>query len=472
LQKADVARPEDFPNAPPLHELLAEIPAPRRKEYTLDNGLRVVVLPNDEVPFVSAMLGLKNGPWTEDPDMPGVASMALALLTKGTENYSADELAEKVERNALTLSGRAGASGASEMDVGSVSATALADKTELALELMAEVVRRPTFPEDEVEVFRKQRMLQLKIREEDPRHIAMRELRRRVFGDHPYARYAAGELADVRRVQRGDVAAWWQANARPENAVLYVAGDVKPGKARKWAQAAFADWTAQEPARDRTYPPIPAREATHIYLVDHPGAVQSQIRLGQTSLTRTDPGYFVSRVYTQILGGGFNSRINRVIRIERGLTYGAWGYIEPQMDAGFFSCGTFTKTESTAEALKGVLEVIDSMQSDPPAGAELAEAKSYLVGSFPRGLETPRAVMTQQWIIDAYGLPEDYLQQAMDAYNAVETADLESLAAERIDPEKLTVVVVGDAETLEEPLAAIAPVTVVKDAMTQTAAME
>lgn len=465
LQKAGVVRPDDFPTAPPLHALLAEIPKPRRKEYTLENGLRVVVLPNGEVPFVSAMLGLRNGPWTEDPQRPGVASMALALLTKGTANYSAEELAETVERNALTLSGRAGASGSSEMDVGSVSATALADKTELALELLAEVVRRPTFPDGEVEVFRKQRMLQLKIREEDPRHIAMRELRQRVFKDHPYARYAAGELADVKEVQRDDVAAWWKANARPEKAVLYVAGDVRPRKARKWAEAYFGDWQPEAPAPGTAYPPVPEREATHIYLIDHPGAVQSQIRLGQTSLTRTDPGYFVSRVYTQILGGGFSSRINRVIRIERGLTYGAWGYIEPQMDAGLFSCGTFTKTESTAEALQGLLEVVQSMALDPPAGEELAEAKSYLVGSFPRGLETPRDVMTQQWIIDAYGLPEDYLQRAMDAYNAVTTGDLETLAAERIDPERLTIVVVGDAAALEEPLGAIAPVTVVRDAI-------
>ncbi|MCP4643119.1 MAG: insulinase family protein [bacterium] len=470
--KEAVNRPDTLAETPPIADLLKSLPMMESVERTLDNGLRVVVVPNREVPFVTVKLGLKHGAWTEDPSTPGVASLAFQMLTKGTEVHTAAEMAELIEYNALTLSGGATSYGRESIDVGEVTATALADKFALAVELMAEVVRQPTFPKDELDILREQRRLSLSVREKDPAYQADRELGRQLYGSHPYARPVEGTLADVDRADCDAVKAWWREHARPEHAVLYIAGDVKPWKAFRQVRKRFGGWTGTGSAQEVAIEETPARQATHIYVVDRPGAVQSQIRVGQKSISRHDPDYHVSRVYSHILGGGFNSRMNRVVRIEKGLTYGAWGYILPRRFTGEFMCATFTKTETTAEAVSAVLGVIESMATDPPAGEELDSAKSYLVGSFAGQLETPEDSLAYRWIIDVYDLPDDYLQQAMTAYGEVTADDIARVANEIVDSEAMTIVVVGDAAAVRESLEAIAPVTVIEGKPSELASAE
>lgn len=459
--KQDVKRPASFPDKPPMHPLLEELPEPKIRERTLENGLKVVVLPNHEVPFVTIALGLKKGAWTEDPKKPGVASLALGTLTKGTENYTAAELAEAIESNALTLEGSAAFGGQPTMDVGSVTATALSDKAGIAMELLGEVVLRPTFPEEEIDIAKEQLRLELSVKERDSRYLASRELRRRLYGDHPYGRSPKGESGDIDRIAPEDLSAWWKQEARPTDAVLYFAGDIKPRQAWKLAEEYLGAWDPEPASKSPTFPPLPERKDTHIYLVDNPGAVQSEIRLGQLSVTRQDPLYHQARVYAQIYGSGFDSRLNKEIRVKRGLTYAVWGYFDPSLASGEFITATFTKTPTTADTVQGLLEVIRGMATDPPTTEELDGARSYLVGSFAKQLETPQDVLVYQWLIEYANLPSDYLQQALDAYRQTTKEQVELVAREVVDPDKLTIVVVGDAEKIREGLESIAPVTVV-----------
>jgi zinc protease len=453
--KANAKRPDDYPKEPPFQSLLEEIPPAEMVKRTLDNGLQVVVVPNHEVPFATAMLGMKYGAWAENPDMPGAASMALAMLTKGTEHYSADQLAEIVEFNALTLAGDA------DMDVASVSATGLADKIGMALDLMSDVVRRPTFPEQEFNLLKQQRIVSLSISEEDPGYLADRELRRQVYGNHPYARTVTGESADVKKLELPVCVEWWKTYARPDAAILYVAGDVDPQQVFDLVGKNFGDWKAEGALPEPKLPAIPPHQPTHIYLVDNPGAVQSQIRVGQTSITRGDPYYHAARVYTQIFGGSFGSRLNEVIRVQKGLTYGAGGGFMPYRFSGTYMGHTFTKTPTTAETVQALIDVVKSMQSKPPTDAELSVAKSYLVGSFPSQLETPQDRVAFQWTIDYNKLPQDYLNQALQGYRKTTSKDLEHIASAIVKPEELAVVVVGDAKAVQADLEKIAPVTVV-----------
>ncbi len=455
--KADAVLPSDWPRTPPENELLDELPEVEKVERTLENGLKVVVVPNREVPFATAMLGLKYGVWAEDPAHPGAANMALATLTKGTENYTAAELAEELEFNALTLDGSAG------MDVSSVSATGLADKMELALKLMAEVVLRPTFPESEFEILRQQLLSSLSIREQDPNYLADRQLRKALYGEHPYARTVAGETRDVEALPLEAVKAYWARYARPDSAILYVAGDVEPERVFDWAEQYLGEWKAEGEAPKPELPTLPDNEATRIYLVDMPGAVQSQIRVAQKSITRGHPYYHPAMVYTQVFGGSMNSRLMDTIRVKRGLTYGAGGGFRPSLFTGTFTGHTFTKTPTTAETVEALLDVIRSMKQQPATEEELAEAKAYLIGGFPAQLETPQDVTSYEWIIDYFGLPEDYLNQALQGYRQTTTEDILHVAQEIVDDEKLTIVVVGDASQIREGLEKIAPVTVVTE---------
>jgi len=455
--KEGIQRPDWFPTEPPVADLLEDIPDVPIAEKVLDNGLKVVVVPNDEVPFANVTLGLKYGAFAENPDIPGSASMALNMLTKGTENYTAAELAEKIEFNALTLDGSA------TMDEATVSATALTDKLPMAVELLAEVVLRPTFPNDELDILKEQLKNNLAVQSNDPRYLASRELDRRLYADHPYARDVRGELDDVDTITRKAIRSWWSTYARPDEAVLYFSGDVSPEEVFALAEKHLGSWKAKGDSPNLELPDPPQIDERKIYLVNTPGAVQSQIRVGQiTALNRDNPDYHKARVFTQIYGGGFNSRLNSVIRVERGLTYGASGYFVGKRFNGQFLSQTFTKTETTAETVQAIFDVIDSMRNDPPDAAEIGDAKSYLAGQFPEDLETPQDMAQYQWLIEYNGLPRDYLNQALKGYKATEVDDITRIATDYLDLDKMVIVVTGDVEKVKESLEKIAPVEVIE----------
>ncbi len=459
LLKSDVVRPTDYPRTPPIKPLSEALPKARIIRRKLNNGLNVVLVPNNEAPFVTLMLGLREGAWTEPSDTPGVASAALEMITKGTQNYTAEELAEILDFNALTLRGAAEANGRPSMDVGQVSATALSDKFPLAMELLAETVRRPTFPEQETAIMMEQRRLNLSVRERDPRYIADRTTYRTLYKSHPYARAVTGSLTDIDRLSSEALRTWWFRHARPEACTLYVAGDVTPREAWAIARKYFGDWKSEEKTELPVFE-VPPREPMKISLVDIPGAVQSQIRVAQTTITRGHPDYHNARVFSQVFGSDFNSRLNRVLRVERGLTYSVWGMFVPQRDSGEFYCSTFTKTESTSETVQALLDVIKDMRSSPPTPDELDSAKSALVGGFAKQLETPQDFLEYQWMMEYNGLPKDYLKQALHAYKVASADDMLRVAQTLLDPAALQIVVVGDAQKTKTDLESIAPVEV------------
>ncbi|MFP4172351.1 MAG: M16 family metallopeptidase [Candidatus Hydrogenedentota bacterium] len=455
--KAEVTEPDHIPDEPPMADLISELPETEVEETELDNGLRLAVIEDDRLPYVQMKLGLRYGAWAEDPETPGAASMAMAMLTRGTENYTASELAEQLEYNAISLSGSA------DMDTATVNASGLSDKIETAFELMAEVVRRPTFPEEEFKTVQRQRISSRSVDEEDPGYLADRALRQQLFEGHPYARSPRGELEDIEALTAETARDWWETYMRPDAAVLYVAGDVTTERARELAEAEFGGWEAEGERPPVELPGIPEKEDTQIYVVDRPGSVQSQIRVGQPTITRGHPDYHKAQVFTQVYGASSASRLFQVVRAERGLTYGVRGLIRPQLKAGNFWTYTFTQTANTAETLASVLEVLDSMREEPPTDEELESARSYLMGNLPTQMESLEDVVNYQWIFDYYDQPRDYLQKALEEYQETTREDVMRIAEEVIDPDSLCIVVVGEADAFLDDLKEIAPVTVVEE---------
>ena len=446
-------RPADFPPKAPAAEVLATRPATPHQRKTLPNGLKVLVVPNKAKPYVSIELGLLNGAWTEAK--PGTASMALGMLTRGSAHHSEKELAEELETYAISLGGGA------DTDSSSVNAGCLPEHVERALNLMAEVVLTPTFPPEEFEKLRKQVRTSLAISAAEPSFKAGRELRRRLYGNHPYARTATGELEDVKALAVKDLAGWWGTFARADQAVLIFAGDVEPERAFALAETAFGSWKAAGPKPEITLPAFPAPEATRIYLVDHPG-VQSQIRVGQLAIKRDDPRYPVARVVSDYFGGAFNSRLNEVIRVQKGLTYGAGGGFSASRFAGEFAIHTFSKTESTAEAVQAVFDELRRLREEGPTAKELDDTKSYFVGSFAGKRETPQAVAGDLWLIESEGLRADHFERTLEQVSKTDAATCLELARQAVDPAKVVVVVVGNAAKIQKDLEKIASVTIVK----------
>jgi zinc protease len=391
-------------------------------------------------------LGISYGAWTET--RPGTASLAAAMITKGSAHHTAAELAEELEFHAISLGASA------TLDMATVFASCVSDKFDRSLRLLSEVVQTPKFPEDELDILRQQTMMGLMIQSKTPEYQADRELRRRLFGEHPYSRTATGEAADVQARKAGELREWWSSYVVPETSILYIAGDVTSAAAMEQAKAVFEDWrpSPPRPVVSARMPPSPS--STRIYLVDRPGSVQSQIRVGHLGITREHPDYFNALVLSQIFGGAFNSRLNKAIRVDKGLTYGARGGFRAERFAGTFTISTFTKTPATAEALQIILNEIDRITTQPPEPEELAQARSYMIGSFAGDRETPGATVNDLWLIHYARLPHDYFRRYFNGVRQATEESVQLAAKSLIRKDQLAIVVVGEAESIRALLKA------------------
>ncbi len=450
--KAGAKRPEGFAEAPPVAPPLNVKIDLSGSLNTLDNGLTVVIIENHEVPFVSFSLRLDAGAYTDDADAPGTASMATAMVTRGTFARDAEALAAELEHNGISLS-----SGASH-DAASVDVSCVTGQIDRAMRLMAEVVQVPRFDAGEFNTLRNQTATGMAIAEKTPSVMADRTFSHALWGDHPYGRPAEGTSDDLKKLTSEGLADWWTTFVRPETSTLYVSGDVTPEQALKLSERYLGDWEADGESIDRPLPATTPSDKLQIKLVDRGGAVQSEIRAGHQGITRRHPFHAAGVVMTQVFGGAFNSRLNASIRVEKGLTYGARGGLSSQRFGGEFKVGTFTKTPKTAETVRAVIEEVERMLTDPLTDEELNSAVSYLAGSFAGSLETPQSVASRLWTLRLNGLPDDYWNTYLARIGAMESDDVAQAVAELLDPEHMVVVVVGDANEIQDDLEEIAEV--------------
>jgi zinc protease len=450
-----VQRPEQFPKTAPTTQ---DVEASFDLDYEralLPNGLNVLVVSNHEVPFVSVNLGLVNGAWTEDK--PGTAMMTLSMLTRGTATYDEASLAEELERHAISLGGSA------DIDTATVSMNCTTEQLGRGMELLAEVVLNPTFPQDEFDKLLQQKITELNIKGQDPGYLAAKHLNEILFDQHPYARTADGTVEGLKQLNARDLKEWWVRFGRPEKATLIFAGDITKQKAVELAKQYLGDWNIAAPIPMMKLAAIPEPKPTTVYIVNRPGSAQAQISVGQLGITRRQqPDYFVSLLASTYFGGSFHSRLNENIRVKRGLTYGAWGGFRAQNLAGTFEVSTFTKNESVAETIRVILEQIDEFRAVEPTDNEFYDTRSFFIGSFAGQRETPQDVARDLWLIESQGLGKDYFKKLFKTLDKATKQDCSELAQKTIDPDSLAIVIIGDAEKLKEPLAEIAPVQVIE----------
>lgn len=453
--RGNSVRPADYPQSAPIVKSNIGSIKPEFFSEKLANGLTVMVVPNKEVPFVTVQLGIKYGAWTDE--MPGTCSMTMSLLDKGTGKYSAGQLAEKLDSQAISITTSGG------IDTSNVGLGCVSDRIDKGMELMAEVVLNPSFPAVEFDKEKERLLTNLAIKQQSPDYIADKEFRRQLYGNHPYSRTATGEVEDINKLSAQICRKWWKTYLQPSQAVLIFAGDIDKDKAFKLARKNFGKWQNSSFSGLQSHFTIPDNNRpTHIYLVDKLGSPQSQIRIGQIGITRrVQPEYFTSRIVSDYFGFGFNSRLNKSIRVEKGLTYSVWGGYFANNMAGEFKISTFSKTVSTADAVKATLNEIQLLKTVPPTDAELAPSKSYIAGSFVINHETPQQVAQDLWLIKSQNLSDDYLDRLLSSVQKTRTEDCQALVEKTIQPDKMLIVVVGDANGIKEQLEEIAPVTVV-----------
>ncbi len=440
---------EDFRRhqPPPLAPRPLNIPVP--DEVMLPNGLCVVVVESDRLPLVSYRLALRTGDAHDPPALPGLTDVLTHMLTEGTATRTSKQLADEVARLGATLS--AGANS----DYTTVAASSLATYGDEVLELLAEVALRATFPEDEIELTRQNAIQNLIAQRGQASFLANETLARVIYGQHPYSVISpTPESLDA--MTREKLAAHHRKTFVPNNAVLFVVGDVKHDDIVRRAEKLFGDWARGEPLKSN-FPAPPERAARTIYLVDRPGSAQSNIVIANAAITRTHPDFFPMLVMNTVLGANASSRVFMNLREEKGYTYGAYTSVDARRTAGSFRATAEVRSTVTGASLKEFFYEFERIRSENVSEKELHDARSYLTGIFPIRLETQEGLIDQLVQIKMQELPEDYLQTYRERVSAVSIEEARRVAGEHIDPERMAIIIVGDADALGEQIAPFAP---------------
>lgn len=431
---------EDFrKSAPaPLAPVAFNIPQPF--ETTLANGLKVVVLEDKKLPLVSFRLIFHAGDIHEPADAVGLNSAVASMLSEGTESYSSKHLAEEIERLGASLSA---SSGSDTTQIGASSLTLYASDI---LRLMAEMVLKPTFPEEELDLYRRNTIENLKFQRSQAGFLADEQVSRIIFGNHPYAKVSP-DADDVEKLTREMLVAHKDKTFVPNNAVLIVVGDVEKDSFIQELEEKFGEWQSGE-VESFAFDKIPARAEKSLTIVDRKGSAQANIVLANPAFARKHEDYFRALVMNQILGAGASSRIFMNLREEKGYTYGAYSKLDLRRLAGAFEATAEVRTAVTGDSLKEFFYELNRIRSEKVSEQELADAKNYLTGVFPIRAETQEGLtgfIVQQQI---YDLPSDFLQTYRDEINKITIDDVADAANKYVQPEQMAIVIVGDAEEI------------------------
>ena len=440
---------------PPGVKLVPQMPpagAPRSFHFphaatkTLANGLRVFVITDHREPALAAQLVILSAGSIKDPkDWPGVAQMTANLLTQGTQKRSARDIAEAIDFVGGSLTASAG------KDSTTVTLDIVKKDVHIGLELMSDVVLHPAFQADELERQRQQLLSNLTVEYSDPDYLASVVFSRALYGNSPYGWPEEGTPETVKQFGPAQLAKFHDTNYAPNQALLAFAGDVTSEEAFALADKYFGAWTKVDvPA---VVPAAPeATSGLHIWLIDKPDAVQTQIRVGKLGIRRSDPDYIPVLVMNRIFGGGYNSRLNTEVRVKKGLTYGAYSSFNPHRYAGSFNVGTFTRTAATVDAARLVVDLIAKMSEGDVTPQEMDFARDYLAGVYPIQSETSAQVADRVLTAAAYELPADYNSTYPEKIRGVTSAAVREMAQKYLSAGNLDLVLAGNVSAFRDDL--------------------
>jgi zinc protease len=440
---------------PPGVKLSPEMPAPgapRPFEFptaatkALSNGLRVFVVTDHREPAVAARLVILSAGSIQDPaGMPGVAGMTAGLLTQGTAKRSAKEIAETIDFVGGTLEAKAG------RDATTVTLDVVKKDLGVGMDLLSDVVLHPAFKAEELDRQRQQLLSDLEVQYSDPNYLATLAFARTLYGDSPYGLPEQGTPTTVKKLQREDFVKFHDANYAPNQALLGFAGDITAEEAFAIAEKYFGSWPKLDvPAAP---PQVPSSTtATHVWLIDKPDAVQTQIRIGRIAIRRADADFLPLDVTNHIFGGSYNSRLNTEVRIKKGLTYGASSAFTPHRYTGSLSVETYTRSEATVDATKLVMDLLMGMSQGKISQKELDFARDYLAGVYPIEIETAEQVADRVLTVAAFDLPADYNQTYTTKVRATSLEQVQATARKYFTTGDLDIVLVGNVSAFRDAL--------------------
>ncbi len=431
---------EDFRKTAPAALAPKSFDIAKPFEMTLPNGLKVIVFEDKRLPLVSYRLGFKTGTIYDPKASTGLTSAMTALLNEGTTTRSSQQLAGEIERLGASINASAGE------DNTIVSASALSMYAPDVLKLMADVVLNPTFPESELALYKKNTIENLKYQRSQPAFLADEQISKAIYGTNPYS-ITSPTAADVAKLTRDNLIAYHTKMFTPNNATLIVVGDVNRDDLLKQITANFGGWK-KGTFEAMKFDAPPTRSATTLTVVDRPGSLQSNIVIANIAIDRSNPDYFPVLVMNQVLGAGAPSRLFMNLREAKGYTYGAYSSFDTKRFGGNFQATAEVRTPVTGDSLKEFFYELNRIRNEKASEKELKDAKSYLSGVFPLRAETQEGLTNLLVSQQLYDLPADYLQTYRDKVNAVTLDDVERVAKKYIAPDKIAIVIVGDADEI------------------------
>ena len=396
-----------------------------------------------EVPVVDVTVIVKSGTAADPAGKYGLANLTAAMLDEGAGGRNALDLADAVEFLGASLTT------GSSFDYSTVHLHSLVSKLDAALPLVADVAMRPTFPEAELERLRKERLASILQTRDDPSALASLAFARLLFGrDHRFGTASIGTEASNQAMTPADIRSFYASHYQPQNATLLVVGDVTPDGVIPQLEKAFGAWKNGAATARTPLPAVAQPPARQLYLIDKPGAAQSQIRMGLVGVARNTPDYFVINVMNTMLGGSFSSRLMQNLREEHGYAYGANSTFSMRAAPGPFIASAGVQSDKTVESLQEFFKEIDGMKAPVPA-PELLRVRNLEALSFPGSFETTSNMAERLTELVVYGLPDSFFTEYVPKIQAVAASDLERAAKQYLQSDKFVVVVVGDLAKIE-----------------------
>jgi predicted Zn-dependent peptidase len=422
-----------------------ELRVPEQRHFTLSNGLAVRLVEYRRLPIVALNLVADAGGARDPAARPGLASFTAAMLTEGTRTRSATRISDEAGFLGASISASAG------LDSASVGGAVLVKHLPAFLDLFADVATSPAFPKADFARVQDERLVALLQQRDQPQAIASKAFAPVFWGPHPYGHYLLGTEDSVKAMRPKDLAAFHGRHWRPGNAELVVVGDVSEADLRPLLERTLGRW--QPGAKALPLPPAPAAAPRRTVLLEKADAPQAYLLLGMPGLRRDSDEFAAASVAFQVLGGGMSSRLFRNLREDKGYTYGVYARGDARRLAGVSFVVGSVKAEVTGAAMKELFSELRRMREEPVSAAELEDAKNALVLGLPADFATAGAIAGRLAELAVHGLPDDYWNRYADLVGKVTAEDVRRFAAERLDPARLTVVMVANPAVVRPQLA-------------------
>ncbi len=420
---------------------------PKIHKSKLSNGMNVWVVPQKELPIASMNLVINSGGAANPDGKEGLSQMTAELIDDGTKTRSAVEISNREQALGIRMNF------SSDWDSTEARVQTLTKNLDQALELYSDVLLNPTFPEDELKTVKRRALVQFLQRKDNPNAIATIAYSKLLYGDtHPYGKSIGGDEKSIEAITRDDLVGFYETYYRPNNSTMIVVGDVDPGAITKKLEKAFAGWKpAEVPSTD--IPDPETFDKPGIYIIDKPGAAQSEVRIGQIGVARDNPDYIPIQVMNAILGGQFSARVNMNLREDKGYTYGARTGFSFRRGAGPFTASAGVQTAVTKESVIEFMKELNGIRgSIPVTQPELDYSKQSLIRRFPRTVETVGQISGQLSDLVVYGLSDDYINVYLKRIGAVGLSDVKRVANKYLAPDRMAILIVGDRKVIEPKL--------------------